>query len=47
MVFYVISRTYAEMFSLLRVCSGLLSNTPGLIFINAQRATDLIVVTQV
>ena len=28
MFFYVVSRTYAE--SLLRVCSGLLSNSPGL-----------------
>ena len=31
MFFYVVSRTYAEIFSLLRVCSGLLSNTPGLV----------------
>ena len=31
MFFYVVSRTYAEIFSLLRVCSGLLSDTPGLI----------------
>ena len=30
MVFYVVSRTYAEIFSLLRVCSGLLSNSSGL-----------------
>ena len=26
MFFYVVSRTYAEIFSLLRICSGLLSN---------------------
>ena len=30
MFFYVVSRTYAEIFSLLRICSGLLSNSPGL-----------------
>ena len=30
MFFNVVSRTYAEIFSLLRVCSGLLSNSPGL-----------------
>ena len=29
MFFYVVSRTYAEIFSLLRICSGLLSNSPG------------------
>ena len=31
MFFYVVSRTYAEIFSLLRICSGLLANSPGLI----------------
>ena len=31
MFFYVVSRTYAEIFSLLRICSGLLSNSPGLL----------------
>ena len=30
MFFYVVSRTYAEIFSVLRICSGLLSNSPGL-----------------
>ena len=30
MFFYVVSKTYAEIFSLLRICSGLLSNSPGL-----------------
>ena len=30
MFFYVVSRTYAEIFGLLRLCSGLLSNSPGL-----------------
>ena len=30
MFFYVVSRTYAEIFSLLRICSGLLSNSPEL-----------------
>ena len=30
MVFYVVSRTDAEIFSLLRICPGLLSNSPGL-----------------
>ena len=30
MFFYVVSRTYAEIFSLLRICPGLLSNSPGL-----------------
>ena len=28
MVFYDVSRTYAEIFILLRICSGLLSNAP-------------------
>ena len=31
MFFYVVSRTYAEIFSLLKICSGLLSNSPGLL----------------
>ena len=31
MFFYVVSRAYAEIFSLLRICSGLLSNSPGLL----------------
>ena len=31
MFFYVVSRTYAEIFSLLRFCSGFLSNTAGLL----------------
>ena len=31
MFFYVVSRTYAEIFSLLRICSGLLFNSPGLV----------------
>ena len=31
MFFYVVSRTYPEIFSLLRICSGLLSNSPGLL----------------
>ena len=30
MFFYVVSRTYAEIFSLLRICSGLLSYSHGL-----------------
>ena len=30
MFFYVVSSTYAEIFSLLRICSGLLSNSPEL-----------------
>ena len=30
MFFYGVSRTYAEIFSLLRICSRLLSNSPGL-----------------
>ena len=30
MFFYVVSRTYAEIFSLLRICSGLISDSPGL-----------------
>ena len=30
MFLYVVSRRNAEIFSLLRICSGLLSNTPGL-----------------
>ena len=33
MFFYVVSRTYAEIFRLLRICSGLLSNTPELLVI--------------
>ena len=31
MFFYVVSRTYAEIFSLLRICSVLLFDTPGLL----------------
>ena len=30
MFIYVVQTTYPEIFSLLRICSGSLSNTPGL-----------------
>ena len=36
MFFYVVSRTYAEIFSLLQICSGLLSNSPGLNMIKSK-----------
>ena len=42
MFFYVVSRTYAEIFSLLRICSGLLSNSPGLIPNTASSATKVV-----
>ena len=41
MFFYVVSRTYAEFFSLLRICSGLLSNSPGL---NSQECAYTVIV---
>ena len=43
MFFYVVSRTYAEISSLLPICSGLLSNSPGLIDISQEtRGIDLL-----